>query len=715
MSRRTIIVVAIIGVLLACVVCLVPVAIWYSAPAVRTAILGAPPTPRPSATTAPTAAPQATPSRPPTSATATPRAMPTTAPTAGATSAPASPPPTVPPPAASPGSGAGQANAPSGSATPEPDIVQRLQAEPPSRDLYQLTEQLKKVPGPIPRTLNRAPETYKVGDRKTFWVGEQSKNRYYETVATLRYSTDVVYMWVEDGVNISDDAIHRSADIFTQKIYPTVRQLFGEEPSPGIDGDKHLHVLNGKIPDVGGYFSSADTYPTAINPYSNQAEMFYVNVDSYPVGTAGYEGTIAHEFQHMVHHNYDPSETSWINEGLSELAARLTGYGGFRFARAFTAQPNIQLTTWPDYEQSGPHYGAGYLFASYTYDRFGEKFIHDLVAEKAHGVQGYENVLKKDQPGLTFEDVFKDWVIANYLDDTKAGNGRYGYPDIDLRTNELRIKPQATLTDKGQSREGESSQYGAEYIRLTGCAPMTLQFEGATTVQLIPTMAREGQYVMWSNRGDVMTTNLVREFDLTKLQKATLQFSAWYNIEKDYDYGYVEVSTDGGKTWDTLKTTSSTDSNPIGASYGWAFTGDSVQEDSPQWGEETGDLTPYAGKKVLVRFQMITDDAVSHNNFALDNVRIPELNYREGFEAGDGGWKSEGWVRTNMALPQRYLLQLIEVRQDGPQVRQIPVGSDGKARVEVAGLGRDYNEAVLVVSGAAPVTTQKSKYSVRVE
>ena len=714
MSRRTIVIVAIIGVVLACAICLIPVAVWYAAPAVRTAILGAPATPRPSATTVPTAAPPATPTQAaatqaPISATATPPRAVTTAPTAGATSAPASPPAT--PAATAPaGSGTSQANAPAGLATPEPDIVQRLQAEPPSRDLYQLTEQLKKVPGPIPRTLNRAPETYKVGDRKTFWVGEQSKNRYYETVATLRYSTDVVYMWVEDGVNISDDAIHRSADIFTQKIYPTVRRIFGEEPSPGIDGDKHLHILNGKIPDVGGYFSSADTYPTAINPYSNRAEMFYVNVDSYPVGTAGYEGTIAHEFQHMVHHNYDPSETSWINEGLSELAARLTGYGGSRFAQGFTAQPNIQLTTWPDYEQSGPHYGAGYLFASYTYDRFGEKFIHDLVAEKAHGVQGYENVLKKDAPSLTFEDVFKDWVIANYLDDTKANGGRYGYPDIDIR-----IKTKLALESKGQAHEGDISQYGAEYIRLTGGSPMTLQFQAATTVPLIPTAAREGQYLMWSNRGDVMTTNLVREFDLTRLQKATLQFSAWYDIEKDYDYGYVEVSTDGGKTWDTLKTTSSTDSNPVGASYGWAFTGDSVQQDYPQWSEETGDLTPYAGKKVLVRFQMITDDAVSHNNFALDNVRIPELNYQEGFERGDGGWKSEGWVRTNTLLPQRYLLQLIEVRPDGPQVRQIPVGPDGKARVEVAGLGRDYSEAVLVVSGAAPVTTQKSKYSVRVE
>ena len=39
-----------------------------------------------------------------------------------------------------------------------------------------------------------------------------------------------------------------------------------------------------------------------------------------------YEGTFAHEWQHLLHYYTDPFETTWINEGLSDFAQTLTGY-----------------------------------------------------------------------------------------------------------------------------------------------------------------------------------------------------------------------------------------------------------------------------------------------------------------------------------------------------------------------------------------------------
>lgn len=716
MSRRTVILVSIVATLFICLICIVPVAVWFGVPGVQTAFLrptvaaqppsnsgGALPTmtatrgPVPSVTS--TLPRTATPVPPASQATAKPADTATPATSGGSSAPPVARPPT------------GSEPAREQAAMPEADIVKRLtELRPPDRDLYLLTEQLKKVPGPIPRVINRVPEPFKVGDKKTFWVNDQSGKRYFEMIATLRYATDVVYMWVEDGINVSDDAIRRSADKFSKEIYTKTRQYFGEEASPGIDADKRLHILNGKIPDVGGYFSSADTYPSVVNPYSNQAEMFYINVEGYPIGTSGYEGTLAHEFQHMIHANYDRSEPSWINEGFSELAARLNGYGGARFTGAFASNPNTQLNAWAESSSTAPHYGAAYLFASYSFDRFGAPFIKDIVTEKALGIEGYEKVLKKYQPTLTFEQVFQDWVIANYLDDPKAGAGRYGYPDIDVK-----VKSKAELGDAGKSYDSAVAQYGAEYIRLTARQPITLNFQGATTVQLVPTTAKSGQFFMWSNRGDNMTSTLTREIDLSNVQKATLQFAAWYDIEEDWDYAYVQVSIDGGKTWDILKTTHTTDSNPNGNAYGPGLTGDSVAKDNPQWSEETADLTAYAGKKIQLRFQMITDDAVNNNNLAVDDIRIPELNYREDFEQGVGGWQLGGWLRTNTWLPQRYLVQLIELRQAGPQVKPIPVGADGKFSYKLDGLGKDFNEAVLVVSAAAPVTTEKAKYSVKAE
>jgi len=39
-----------------------------------------------------------------------------------------------------------------------------------------------------------------------------------------------------------------------------------------------------------------------------------------------YEGTFAHEYQHLLHSYTDPDEVNWINEGLSDRAQTLTGY-----------------------------------------------------------------------------------------------------------------------------------------------------------------------------------------------------------------------------------------------------------------------------------------------------------------------------------------------------------------------------------------------------
>ena len=39
-----------------------------------------------------------------------------------------------------------------------------------------------------------------------------------------------------------------------------------------------------------------------------------------------YEGTFAHEWQHLLQYYTDPIETTWVNEGLSDFAQTLTGY-----------------------------------------------------------------------------------------------------------------------------------------------------------------------------------------------------------------------------------------------------------------------------------------------------------------------------------------------------------------------------------------------------
>ncbi len=63
----------------------------------------------------------------------------------------------------------------------------------------------------------------------------------------------------------------------------------------GIDDDVHLTILNtlGLGTNVGGYFSPGDEYPTTVNQYSNEREMFYISLDGPLAGTADYDSTLA--------------------------------------------------------------------------------------------------------------------------------------------------------------------------------------------------------------------------------------------------------------------------------------------------------------------------------------------------------------------------------------------------------------------------------------
>ncbi len=70
------------------------------------------------------------------------------------------------------------------------------------------------------------------------------------------------------------------------------------------------------------------------------------------------------------------------------------------------------------------------------------------------------------------------------------------------------------------------------------------------------------------------------------MDSATLDFWTWYDIEDDWDYGYVMASTDGGVTWTPLDTADTTEENPNGNSFGPALTGCSGDPSSQEAGDD---------------------------------------------------------------------------------------------------------------------------------
>jgi immune inhibitor A len=585
-------------------------------------------------------------------------------------------------------------------------------ASVPVRDLHDLAVRLCGIPSDTPRTVNpEGSPDYSVGERRLFHASDADTDRRFDVYAILEYKTEHVYMWVEEGAPFDRDDLEAAADLFEEHTYGIDRAFFGSEWNPGVDNDPHLSILHsrGLGYTIAGYYSSRDEFVSAVRSDSNEMEMFYINIDNVSINNDFYNGVLAHEFQHMIHWHQDRNEETWLNEGFSELASYLNGFevGGFDWA--FAGEPDLQLNSWPDGPgAAGPNYGAAYLFTAYFLDRYGSEATQALVAHPDNSFASVDAVLLDLGTDSTHEDFFADWVVANYLDDPLIADGRYGYEDIDPPSFDASAF--YNEQDYPVSESTTVHQYAADYIELEGNQPVVFRFTGSTQVGLVDTGAHSGLYAWWSNRGDDSNMMLTREFDLSDVSEATLEYWVWYNIEEDWDYAYVEVSTDDGQTWRILDVPSGTDTNPNGSSFGRAYTGRSGGGSRPEWVFERVDLSEYAGEAVLVRFEYVTDDAVNTPGLLLDDVAVPEIGYAADFEAGDDGWESAGFVRHANVLPQRWLVQLV-LFGGGTTVERLELDADQVGEWPIPlGEGSRYR-AVVVVSAVSPATTELAPYS----
>ncbi len=579
--------------------------------------------------------------------------------------------------------------------------------EVPMRDPVELAMRLGGVDGPIQRAAPEVQEELALDTPLQFWVQDVRTTDFFSPTARLAFKTDHAYWWVEEGYQLDRDNLSRSAWDFEQRTYPTNRRIFGSEWNPGVDGDPHIYIFLGNVPGVGGYFSGPDEYPTQVTHYSNAHEMFYINLNNAGPGSDYFDGILAHEFQHMIHWAVDRNEETWVTEGLSQLAAQLNGVevGGSEWL--YSQAPDTQLNAWPDLEDAGSNYGASYLFLSYFLERYGEEAVRQLVAHPADGIAGFDAVLKDvEQADTSFTELFADWVVANYLDDPDVAGGRYGYRDVWMPEVELAARHRS-YPDGDQ---GEVHEFGSDYVLLDGRGDITIEFTGSQAVSLLGNEVYSGEYQWWSNRGDDGDATLTRAFDLSGLNDATLRVWMWYDLEPDYDYAYVQASADGGQTWDLLENEFTTTENPTGSSYGPALNGTSGRGRHAEWVQQTFDLRAYVGGEVLVRFEVITDESVHRPGLALDDISIPELGYLDDAENDAGGWDARGWVRVTDRVPQEWLVQVITIGNE-IQVRRLALDATMSGRMTIAGLGRNVDNAIVVISGVTPVTTEMAAYS----
>jgi len=579
----------------------------------------------------------------------------------------------------------------------------------PENDPYDLACRLKGLCN-VPKTVPG--KQHKVGDKEQFWILNGDTIEYSRITATLIYITPHSYFWAQEGTNANLNDVKALMDVFENEIYPTNREFFGSEANPGVDGDPHIFVIyaNGFGSGVAGYFYASDAYNPLVKEYSNAHETYMLSANEDLSAEYTY-AILAHEFVHMIQYASDRNEVLWMGEGFADLGIFLNGYEMDAKPWLYTTDPDLQLNTW-DEDNRLPHYGQSFLYLTYFLDRFGREATQALSSNPENDLASVDDTLA--QLGIsdpltgtiiTADDVFMDWAAALYLLDKSIGDGRYTYYNYPAApqtfdTDVITTCPQSPL-------DFSVYQYGIDYINISCVGDHTLTFSGSTAIGLLPTEVHSGNYAFWSNKGDSSDMTLTREFDFIGLSgPIEISYWTWYDIEEDWDYLFVEASTDG-ETWEILETPSGTDYNPSGNSYGWGYTGA-----TGKWIEEIVDLSQYAGQKVQVRFEYITDLAVNGEGFLLDDVRIDAINYQSDFEADDGGWEAKGFARVDNVLPQTYRLSLI-LKSDTTTVTHIELNGDQTAEIPLS-LG-EGDEAILIVAGTTRYTNIAAAYKIEVK
>ncbi|WP_420708877.1 immune inhibitor A domain-containing protein [Bacillus sp. REN16] len=165
----------------------------------------------------------------------------------------------------------------------------------------------------------------------------------------------------------------------------------------------------------------------------------------------------------------------------------------------------------------------------------------------------------------------------------------------------------------------------------------------------------EGSYEYYGGKGDEADHKMFATIDLTGKTNASLDFDAWYNIEQDWDYAMVQVSTDSGETWTSLSSDRTSDTlDPDGYP--------AIKENLPGytgssdgWVHETIDLSAYKGQEIQLQFRSMTDWATNLDGFFADNVKVT-ADGNEVFSDGaeddplftlDGFEKHDGKYTTN--------------------------------------------------------------------
>ena len=136
------------------------------------------------------------------------------------------------------------------------------------------------------------------------------------------------------------------------------------------------------------------------------------------------------------------------------------------------------------------------------------------------------------------------------------------------------------------------------------------------------TSITDSPYSNYSNNA-LETINLLNDINLSGYSYAEINFNAKWNIESGYDYVQIEISNDGGASWE-----------PQCGKY--TRKGIETQEDAldeplydgnqGEWVNESILLTDYIDQEISIRFKLKSDGGLRRDGFYYDDFKIKALS-----------------------------------------------------------------------------------------
>lgn len=495
------------------------------------------------------------------------------------------------------------------------------------------------------------------------------------TTYTVKAVGDHIEVWVADNLDfppgdprnpvvVTQEQIDYLVDEFDHNIFPTMESIFGSSdfhdgshaalspPDYYVSNDRQDRVI-AMISNIGDENYYDPDYPIYIagfywgSTYEVLLDRNVISIDAYdwanrvgpdssfwrdpdrPAKEFLYEGVFAHEYQHLLHDDYDWNEENWVNEGLSDLAEFLVGYGHPEsHLRAAADYPENSLVSWGD--QGGleilADYGHAYLFQLYLLEQFGQDFIQAEFLNPYNGISGVNSTLESLQVRKRdFADVYHDYAVARLIDSKKPGKGRYAFENLDFHLN---LGPPDAPNAEAFDTPG-APPWGTDYIWIdTDLKKLKkLRFDGMDETVRSTDWSSDGE-VLWSGSGDLTDNWAI--FEATG--GGMLSFDTYYDIEGFWDFGFVQVSTDGGATWTSLENTRTTFGHPPDAHPTVVANLPGLTGQSGGWVDMSFSLSAYPGD-ILIAFRYVTDWFVSYGGWFIDNVRVDGALVSDGADA----------------------------------------------------------------------------------